>query len=201
MTLNLTSSSPFFSKEETIFGLSYAEWTEKWWHWFYSAKNLNNLPRYFEKNVTFFPSIIGNEKEPLHLKTTVSKDHAILISVAKWMSFGLSFMSDSKLREMADDRIDTLQKKFVMIDDEVVEPERVMSRIFTINLKRDIINPKVSYTRINHIRKGKYKAIGNGYWLFIKPNELEKGIHNIHTIATCEAGIVNIDVYHELEIQ
>lgn len=110
-------------------------------------------------------------------------------------------MSDVKLREMADDRIDTLQKKFVMIDEEIVEPERVMTNIFSINVKRDIINPKVSYTRINHIRKGKYKAIGNGYWLFIKPNELEKGIHNIHTIATCEAGIVTIDIYHELEIR
>ena len=152
-------------------------------------------------NVTFLPSIIGNEKRPLHLRTSIDRDKAILISVAKWMSFGLPFMSDFKLREMADDRIDTLQKKFVMIDDEVVEPERVMSKIFTINLKRDIVNPKVSYTRINHIRKGKYKAIGNGYWLFIKPNELEKGLHNVHTIATCESGIVNIDIYRELEIQ
>ncbi len=201
MTLHLTTTTPFFSKDETIFRLSYAEWTEKWWHWFYSANSLNDLPRYIDMNVTFLPSIIGNEKEPLHLRTTVDRDKAILISVAKWMSFGLPFMSDFKLREMADDRIDTLQKKFVMIDDEVVEPERVMSKIFTINLKRDIVNPKVSYTRINHIRKGKYKAIGNGYWLFIKPNELEKGVHNIHTIATCEAGIVNIEIYHELEIQ
>lgn len=152
-------------------------------------------------NVTFLPSIIGNEKEPLHLRTTIDRDEAILISVAKWMSFGLPFMSDSKLMEMAEDRIDTLQRKFIMVDDKIVEPERVMSRIFTINLKRDVIDPRVSYTRINHIRKGKYKAIGNGYWLFIKPNEFENGIHNIHTIATCEAGIVNIDIYHELEIR
>lgn len=201
MTLHLTTTTPFFSKDEIIFGLSYAEWTEEWWHWFYSANNLSDLPRYIDMNVAFLPSIIGNEKEPLHLRTTIDRDKAILISVAKWMSFGLPFMSDSKLREMADDRIDTLQKKFVMINDEVVEPERVMSKIFTINLKRDIVNPKASYTRINHIRKRKYKAIGNGYWLFIKPNELEKGVHNIHTIATCEAGIVNIEIYHELEIQ
>ncbi len=76
-----------------------------------------------------------------------------------------------------------------------------MSNIFSIDLKRDIINPKVSYTRINHIRKGKYKAIGNGYWFFIKPNELQKGLHNIHTNATCEADIVTIYIYHELEIQ
>lgn len=83
MTLRLTTSTPFFSKEEIIFGLSYAEWTEKWWHWFYSAKNLNDLPKYVDNNVTFLPSIIGNEKEPLHLKTTISRDNAILISVAK----------------------------------------------------------------------------------------------------------------------
>jgi hypothetical protein len=200
VTLRVDSSKLFFSKDDNIYGLSYREWTEKWWRWFYSAKEQKALDPIIDDNIMFLPSIIENEKEPLYLKTAIEKDKAILISVGKWISLGLSFMSDEKLFEMARDRINSLQKTYVMIDDVVVEPERVASNIFNLELKRDIINPKVSYTRINHIRKGKYKAIGDGYWIFIKPNELESGMHDIHTFAACESGTVTIDVHHNIEV-
>lgn len=200
VTLKVDSSKLFFSKDDDIFGLSYREWTEKWWQWFYSVKEQKELKYIIDDKIMFLPSIIGNEREPLYLKTAIEKDKAVLISVAKWISLGLSFMSDEKLLEMARERINTLQKTYVMIDDVIVEPERVASNIFNIDLKRDIINPKVSYTRINHIRKGKYKAIGDGYWIFLKPNELETGLHDIHTFASCESGTVKIDVHHKIEV-
>ncbi len=142
MTLRVDSSKLFFSKDDSIYGLTYREWTEKWWQWFYSVKEQKALNPIINDKIMFLPSIIGNEKEPLYLKTAIEKDKAILISVGKWISLGLSFMSDEKLLEMARDRINSLQKTYVMIDDVVVEPERVASNIFNLDLKRDIIIPR-----------------------------------------------------------
>jgi hypothetical protein len=48
---------------------------------------------------------------------------------------------------------------------------------------------------------GKYDAVSDGYWLFIKPDELEDGIHTINAHAICAAGTTKVPNYITLDIR
>jgi hypothetical protein len=62
---------------------------------------------------------------------------------------------------------------------------RIMTPIFNIDLKQEILNPELGGKKI---RKGKYKVVADGYWLFLKPNSLDIGEHVIETFESCNSG-------------
>jgi hypothetical protein len=49
-------------------------------------------------------------------------------------------------------------------------------------------------------KRGKYKAVDEGYWIFLKPNSLKKGSHKIPSFTSCETGVISLDVHHTLKV-
>ncbi len=64
---------------------------------------------------------------------------------------------------------------------------RIQSNLFQLELKRDIPNPK-TLEKLMKIVKGKYKAVGEGYWIFLKPNSLRKESHQMPSFASFKTG-------------
>jgi hypothetical protein len=141
----------------------------------------------------------ANDPETLYTINEIEQDKAILLSVDKWLSISLPFVADQKLMDVATKRIDMLVKVQMAIDDKPVSAERVTSPIFSLNLKHFINEPELPENHRKIVR-GRYKALSEGYWIFIKPYALEKGTHRIHTFASCKSSMYTLDVDHTIKI-
>ncbi|HEX7178542.1 MAG TPA: hypothetical protein VF220_02380 [Nitrososphaeraceae archaeon] len=192
-----------YGTDQTVFGKSYSEWILDWWKWFYDAEEETEHQNESWKNDSYdvrFLTTVHNFEPDMYTKSHVIQDQAILLSVAKWISLGLPFQKDIDLMKAATERINTLETMRVEVDGQKIKPQRLATDIFNLELKREVHNPKTDYCRIETLRKGKYKAIGDGYWLFIKPNQFDKGIHTIDTFCSCASNIVRVNVHHTLNI-
>jgi len=129
-------------------------------------------------------------------------DKAILINTGKWTALGLPFISSaSQLLHLANKRMDSLEEYRVLIDSVLVYPERVTSNFFKIKVNREIEShedPVLGY--MPRIIKGKYNAVIDGYWLFIKPNSITKKKLQISAFTSCKTGILSLNVVHNITV-
>jgi hypothetical protein len=204
-----------YQSNDIIDGASYGEWTGKWWQWFidpprydtvvdkgltiplYTLKQLD-LP---EQHVIFIGGrMVTQEKEIHKIYREVEQDKAILLPVDNWISIGHRYLTrDSVLERVAKERMAMIVELRLKIDDDIIKAERVMSPAFPLNVPSTspYLNMK---TEIGQIKKGKYKAISDGYWLFLKPNSLEKGTHVIETFGSCQTGRLSLEIHHTIDI-
>ena len=91
---------------------------------------------------------------------------------------------DTSLREYmpmkVDFEMDIIEDMNLFIDGELMSPEcsRVRTDFFEVDY-------------------GKNTVLAEGYWLFLKPNTLEKGLHDVRTFSSCKTGKVQIpQEYH-----
>lgn len=125
------------------------------------------------------------DKEVLKSYNTIPLNSVILFPVDKRLSVGFPFTSDGELKEVAKKRIDMLPIVSISLDGIVLSPSRIQSNAFQLKLKQDIFSPEIP-EGVKKIVKGKYKAVGEGYWVFLKPNSLTKGNHEMPAFASCE---------------
>jgi hypothetical protein len=200
---SLSSLNVVQNPDELVQGVTAREWITEWWKWFVEE---NQHPQMIEP-IFFARSkpMIAGDKEQLDAYYNISRETPILISIDKWISFGfVGLTSDEKMINIAKERLDTLSRMFVTIDEQslVSSPEsqlitRIMTPIFKVNLKEDILNPELGGKKI---RKGKYKAVADGYWLFLRPNSLDIGNHVIETFGSCNSGRLSLDINHHITI-
>ncbi len=200
---SLSSLNVVQNPDELVQGVTAREWITEWWKWFVEE---NQHPQMIEP-IFFARSkpMIAGDKEQLDAYYNISRETPILISIDKWISFGfVGLTSDEKMINIAKERLDTLSRMFVTIDRQslVSSPEsqlitRIMTPIFKVNLKEDILNPELGGKKI---RKGKYKAVADGYWLFLRPNSLDIGNHVIETFGSCNSGRLSLDINHHITI-
>src|SRR5215208_249667 len=186
---------------DTIFGLSYAEWTVLWWKWWCSTtKEPTEAVQIDKSKKVIFLTTKRMERfdnEELKVDNIIPEDMAILFPVDKWISVGFSFTPNDILKDVARKRIDNLPNISISIDNVVLKPIRIQSNSFQLELKRDIPNPEIP-TTLRKIVKGKYKAVSEGYWIFLKPNSLRKGKHRMLAFASCKTSELSLKVNHHL---
>lgn len=177
------------------------ELVRDWWQWFYSAPAETPDQHDLYPNtgaVRFLVSNVDGRDVNLYLNATIESDRSILFPAAKWISIGFPFQKDEDLIKAAKERIDTLENRLVTVDGVMVTAERITTDVFKLDLKRDIVPPPTAYQKVKKIRKGKYKAVGDGYWVLLP--SLKEGSHKIHTHVACAQNIVRIDVHHNLQV-
>jgi hypothetical protein len=168
--------------------VSYAEWTARWWQWFLTS-NGRDPSVYYVKGRMVSP----NDKQIHTTYNVIDHDEAILIPIDNWISFGFN---EEKMRQVAKERMDRVIKLQLVVDSKsVVITERIVSPAFDIEIK------SVPRLEITGMKPGKYKALSDGYWLFLEPNELEKGSHKIETLGSCATGLIQLEIHHSLEIK
>ena len=139
------------------------------------------------------------DNQVLETINILSENMAVLFPVDKWLSVGFPFTSDNLLKDTAKKRIDMLPNISISLDGCILSPHRIQSDVFQLELNRDILSPEIP-EGVKKIVKGKYKAVGEGYWIFLKPNNLKKGTHEIPSFASCETGVLSLDVHHILRV-
>ncbi len=187
-----------FTPEDRPFGLSYGEWTTKWWEWALSIPIqfnpvLDNTGQYADRNqrdpVWFLAGTIGDDNIVAYRTCTVPKQKAILFPIINYIYTEDRPFDETKLVKHVKQDIDDIVVKEATIDGHQVPIYRVNSDPYVFNLRVTEIN------RLG-IPVGNSDASADGYWVFIK--SLDSGHHEIRFHGACSGGIRNASAEYKI---
>lgn len=200
-----TNNLILYSTESDPYGISYAEWTAKWWQWALSIPVENNpVNDPTGKNggvnqrgpVWFLAGTLGGVVDR-HCSVPVGKailfpilnhggtlaDSQNIKSEEELLSFAKTEMDIINLNNL-EATVDNVRLKF-----RELKKYRVTSPIFEVVLpERNLFGGIPGPTR----------GASEGYWLFLGP--LPKGEHRIHSFGSCLSGRIIIGVNYDIAI-
>jgi hypothetical protein len=191
-------------------GLSYGEWTIKWWQWLLSIPISSNHAfdnagiyanvNQHETSVFFLCQTIEvNDITPIR-RCTINSGKGIFMPINNWISIlYIDGNSEQEMMSTAKEKMDIIDNLQVTIDDTTItqglSKYRVASPCFSINLAKDNILGHFHSIQSNL----NVRAATDGYWIFIKPLEESKE-HHIHTLASSNNSPKKMEVIYELKI-
>jgi hypothetical protein len=174
------------SPDSSYSGLTYGQWTVKWWQWAVSIpagknpllddRGVNvsmNQPR---QDVWFLAGVWAQQKQT-HFpsrKCSIPSGTALLIPILNCEGDFIELPEMKKEDELLDyvsKQVLTVDKKECFVDDLPIPPQRVKSdpQFFELDVHPD-------FDRY-HKGGGRTRATSDGYWVFLKP--LPEGKHTI----------------------
>jgi hypothetical protein len=193
-----------FAPDLNPYGVTYSEWTVRWWQWCLSqpkSTNPVNDRKRSDRNAAnnqIYPDVwflAGTTGGYAERECTIPHGMAILCPI---INFEISTAEDPSLRtdndlaSFARADVDKIAKLNVIIDGMSLpdlKKFRVESKPFDVTLPED---------NIWGVKAGPTRAAADGYWLFLKP--LQKGSHQIQFGGSCLAGTVNIGTVYYLTV-
>jgi hypothetical protein len=183
------------------FGLTFGEWSAKWWQWLLSiSKSLNPAMDssgenasigQSNSNVFFLCQSIENVKPPGR-KISIRRGTSLFLPIINWISnFYEHGKSERELIETAAEKMDVIGNlKFNLngINIQGLEKYRFRSKFFTVELPQD---------NILDLPPGKARLISDGYWVFTKPIVTDT---RISTFGTCSSGVTKIGVDYSIKV-
>ena len=189
LTNNSSNNSELFTPESIPFGLTYNEWTTRWWQWAYSIPSdvhpaYDDSGKYCaegQSGPVWF--LIGTYEHPVERQCTIPAGKAILLPILNSECSYAEFPSlnnEEELRQCAKQMQDSVVRLEASIDDVPIsglERYRIQSQLFNLTLGQNNILELPGNTTT--------QAISDGNWLFLKP--LSTGEHKIYFKAGLEA--------------
>lgn len=185
------------------FGLSYSEWSVKWWQWISSIpKERNPLFDWNGENVNVnqdHPQVLflcqtyeGVESIPFR-KNIITKGRSIFMPIINWISImHHDGNTDKELLEIARNKMDVIGPLEITINgitiNQGLENYRIRSPFFEIELPEN---------NIFGISSGKRRCLSDGYWIFLK--NISENI-KLSSFASCSSGLTKIKVKYDLTI-
>jgi len=188
-----SSTLKYFTQNDKPYGLTYGQWTVKWWQWIWSipdsksplrdntGKNADiNQP---EKDVWFLVGTWATE-EMLTIPTrkiTIPSGRSILFPIINCEANSIEYpdlKTDEDIVNHVVNDENTIVLKEVYINNIRIPIQRIRSDPILFPLKIPQRNNKEEYLET--------KASADGYWLFLKP--LPEGRYNINFKGACEMG-------------
>lgn len=193
-----------FPINDTPFGLSYSDWSAKWWKWILQIpKHINPLFDLEGKNAylnqvhdnVFFlcQTVEASEKIP-HRTIRIPKQSAIFMPVINWVSIlHEDGESDEELLRVARERMDVVKDLLIYINDIALTTD-ILKKFRAESPFMDLFLPE---NNIFSYHGGKTRIISDGYWIFLKP--VSDNIR-IKSRGSCSSGITKIGVHYNIEI-
>ncbi len=196
-----------YRTNDIIVGVTYGQWTVRWWQWALSmpanknpledntgANAFQNQPR----DVCFLAGTFGKENSELEMPTrtcTIPAGRPILVPVLNCQADRIDIPHLKSHQEILDEarrQANTIVKKVCNINGEIIYPERVASdpSIYDIMIHKD-------YTR-EKIKDETSPASGDGYWVFLKG--LSPGRYRIFMEGACEHGRIKSGAHYSLTV-
>lgn len=194
---------PTYSIDERPFGISWEEWTMKWWRWFLSISTEKH-PAYdktgeksgvnqIDPYVWFLAGTTGGKAERV---ITIPTGKAVLLPVINFTtsySENPELKTEGELTSFVNGHMKDIAQKEAMVDGEkmtISENHRVRTPSFEFSFPS---------SNVFGAREGMTRGVGDGYWIFLKP--LTPGIHSIKTAGACMSGRVQISVEIKLIVK
>lgn len=183
---------------DTAYGLSYGQWTTKWWEWCFSTP-ISTSPlsddsgKYSNINqdgpVWFLCGTFGENKFPKR-ECIIPQEKGILFPVINYIFIpDEKFRTDNDVMSHVKRDIDDIVKLEAAIDERPVPAYRVGSdpEIFNITIKEE--------NKLG-LPVGLNRACADGYWIFLKP--LPRGEHDLYFHGSCSGGIRNATASYKI---
>jgi hypothetical protein len=196
-----------FQSSDSFAGLTYGQWTVRWWQWALSIPAVRNpvvdltgqaSAQGQPNDVWFLAGIFGdgnrNPSYPFrHCK--VPSGVPILIPVLNCEADIIEYphlKTDQEIVDHVLKQVNSIEKKDCFVNGETISPERVPSdpRIFDVNVHPDFDK--------FHSGGGFSHAASDGYWVFLK--SLPMGENTISFEGSCENGSINSGATYSLTV-
>jgi hypothetical protein len=176
-----TSNLTIYQPSSKPYGLSYGEWTAKWWQWIISIPNQNN-PANDQTGINcaqkqggpvwFLAGAVSGKAER---NCVIKKGNAILFPIitseCSYAEFP-KYKSEQELRACAVSQQDQVSYIEATVDGTAIQnlqKYRVQSPLFNVVFPSD---------NIFGTPPGPSQSVADGFYVFLSP--LSPGIHNIH---------------------
>lgn len=191
-----------FAAGDKPYGLSYGQWTVRWWRWAFSAPVsinpvLDNNGEYASVNqagpVWFLAGTFGENRVPIR-KCTIPLGKSILFPVINYEMNPLenpSLQRETELVQHVIHDIDDIVHTEAVVDGENVPIYRIQSDPPTFPL---VINNDNDMG----LAGGRTLTAADGYWVFLKP--LSEGEHGVYFHGSCSGGIRNSTAKYHLTV-
>ena len=191
-----------FPIDSKPFGLSYSDWSVKWWQWISSIpKNKNPFYDWDGDNVNVNqndPRVLflcqtyeGVESMPSR-KNIITKGRSIFMPIINWISImHEDGETDEELMQIAKNKMDVIGPLEITINgitiNKGLEKYRVLSPFFEIDLPEN---------NAFGISSGNRRCISDGYWIFLHPISEDL---RLSSFSSCSSGVTKIKVNYELK--
>lgn len=203
MTATTERTLDLFGQDEEPYGITWGEWTTRWWKWYLSLPGENNLVHdEANKEHTFNDSDIhvlfldGIPSSETRRTIVIAGPKAILFPVINYttsFSENPHLLNDGEMIANARSNIDDIGRKEVKVDGiELIISDKHRFETPPFNLS-------FAKNNIYGIREGPTRGVGDGYWAFLKP--LCRGTHTIRSFGSCLSGKIRYFVNVELIIK
>jgi hypothetical protein len=194
----------YFTPDSRPYGLSYGEWTVKWWQWFAAIAadkhpggdntGQNTGIGQNDNNVWFLAGTFGRGKAA-ERKCAIPRGRSILFPVINYEMNTLEkpdLTTDLELLNHVIQDQDDIINLDALVDSQKIPIYRVRSEpsFFTITIPEN--------NAVLASCGGTTRATADGYWVFLKP--LTPGKHTIYFSGSCSSGIRNVKVSYLITI-
>jgi len=204
---NVSEDIVWFDSDSFPYGLSYGQWTVRWWNWFLlTPKSINpiidpsgefasvNQP---PQDVWFLSGKIADENEYMPTRfCRIPSERSILFPIINCEANPLEYpelKSEQALIDKVTADENTIIEKVCFLDGKSIPAQRVKSDPFIFELS--ITDDNV----INLPKGGKTIAHGDGYWVFLK--KISPGEHLISFRGSCENGRLRSGASYNITVQ
>jgi hypothetical protein len=203
-----TNNPGIFAVDSKAYGLTYGQWTAKWWQWAYSIpKDVNPIVDTSGKNCMEGQAgsvwlLAGTTGGPAERTCTIPAGKAILFPIINAECSYAEYpalTSDPQLRSCAVTQNDhvTLAASVDGVKIQGLQKYRVQSPLFSISApQNNMVGIKGGTTT---------QGVSDGYWVFLQP--LSAGKHDVHfsgqSVDYTSTGVNNYatDVTYHLTVQ
>lgn len=185
------------------YGLSYADWSVKWWKWISSIPKESNPTldwtgvgvhtNQIFNNIFFLCQTYEGVKDTPLRRNKIPKGTSIFMPIINWISIlHQDGETDEELIKIAKNKMDLVGPLEITINDDYVkkglEKYRVQSPFFEIELPKN---------NIFGLNSGKRRCISEGYWIFLRP--IYQNII-LKSFSSCSSGLTTIKVNYDLSV-
>jgi hypothetical protein len=204
---NKSAEALLFPSDSKPYGLTFSQWTIKWWYWLLSipkdknpaldTSGTNLSESQNDPNVWFLAGTLGGAATR---SGKIPLGKAILMPVINYRcSFAdePAINTEEELTLKCKKEIDDIKNLSFQIDDMFVtnlSSYRICSPLFDVHLSENSIE-----NNILHDNRFDTKMISDGYWIFLRP--LNIGLHKLISSGSCRSGKISIAMNYHLFVQ
>lgn len=204
----------FFTPADRPYGLTYGQWTARWWQWLLAIPKNNNpamddngvnaSESQTDQNVWFLSGTFVTNSKLARRKVAIPSGRSILFPTICYECNFIEdpiFKNEHELKIHVTRDIDDIVDSKAIVDGIEVETFRVGSEptLFPIKISNDLPHGVNGIDSGNVVGPGGWtQSISDGYWVFLRP--LSLGHHEIHFKGSCSAGSRKTEAYYNITI-
>jgi hypothetical protein len=184
------------------FGLTFNEWSIKWWQWLLAIpKSTNPALDYIGKyasigqvhpNIFFLCQTMEGIRQQPTRKISIHRGTSIFMPIINWISnFYEHGNTEKELVEIAREKMDSVGNLELNLDGiniQGLEKYRFLSNFFTVKLPKD---------NILDLPSGNARLISDGFWVLTEPIITDTAII---TFGSCSSGVTKIGVKYAIKV-